>query len=302
MSSSIGVLARDEYDADVLDGVLLHKPFLDAVGNPTEEWVIPWIPSSYSLSVFITCLIVGTFAFQIGRCDTLILGNVAADIEIGDREPANTFNAIAIILIAGECQLHFNASSPSSLEGACSSFQTLLDIIAKNRHAKGDAVLERLNDAPIDSEKVQATKREILLAIEAEDEAKSSLHWRMFLTSSIIDRTPMKIIRSFWLPMIREWIGSGPIAYFTYFFDIGCVPLYVAIERIGRRLTLMYGAIVINVLVLIFTALQAMPHMTSIQWAGIRIIFVFLFVFGYARQKLRLALPLGNRALGASTY
>src|ERR1700761_2984344 len=68
------------YAAGVLGGVLLHKPFLDAIGNPTGEWVIPWISSSYSLSACISCLIVATFAFKIGRRGTIILGNVAAII------------------------------------------------------------------------------------------------------------------------------------------------------------------------------------------------------------------------------
>lgn len=89
---------------------------------------------------------------------------------------------------------------------------------AKNRHAEGDDALERLNDAPIESESVQRIKQEILFAIEAEDEAASSLHWKQFLTSGIIDHTPMRIIRRlcicFWLPMIREWMGSSLMAYY----------------------------------------------------------------------------------------
>ena len=47
----------------------------------------------------------------------------------------------------------------------------------------------------------------------------------------------------------------------------------------------MYGAVVMSILILIFTALQAVPATSSIQWAGISIIIVFLFVFGYAWQR-----------------
>ena len=80
-------------------------------------------------------------------------------------------------------------------------------------------MLAQLNDTPIESEKVQYTRREILAAIEAELEANSSLHWKQFLTMGIVDKTRMKIIRRlcmcFWLPMIREWMGSSLIAYYS---------------------------------------------------------------------------------------
>jgi hypothetical protein len=83
---------------------------------------------------------------------------------------------------------------------------------ARNRWEEGDAVLAQLNDADVSSEQVQQTRREILLSIEAELEANSSLHWKDFLTMGIVDKTRMKIIRRlvmcFWLPMIREWVGN----------------------------------------------------------------------------------------------
>jgi hypothetical protein len=90
---------------------------------------------------------------------------------------------------------------------------------ARNRHAEGDAPLAHLNDAPVDSPQVQQTRQEIMIAIEAEMEASSSLHWKQFLTMGIIDRTPLKIVRRlcicFWLPMIREWMGSSLMAYYS---------------------------------------------------------------------------------------
>jgi hypothetical protein len=58
-----------------------------------------------------------------------------------------------------------------------------------------------------------------LAAIEAELEANSNLHWKQFLTMGIVDKTRMKIVRRlcmcFWLPMIREWMGSSLIAYYS---------------------------------------------------------------------------------------
>lgn len=66
------------YDAGVLGGVLLHKPFLDAIGNPKGEWTIALISSSYSLAACVTTVIVAPFTFRLGRRGTIILGNVAA--------------------------------------------------------------------------------------------------------------------------------------------------------------------------------------------------------------------------------
>jgi len=181
---------------------------------------------------------------------------------------------------------------------------------ARNRLDEGNAVLCQLHDASIESPKVQETRREILTAIELELEANSSLHWKQFLTLGVVDKTELKIIRRimicFWLPMIREWMGSSLMAYYSSVvlagvgarpslisllsgilnicFALGCVPLYFTIERVGRRSVLMYGAMVMSVLILIFTVLQAVPATSSIQWASIGVIFVFLFVFGYAWQ------------------
>lgn len=67
-------------------------------------------------------------------------------------------------------------------------------------------------------------------------------------------------------------------------YALGCYPLYFTIERVGRRSVLMYGAMAMSVLLLIFTVLQGVSPTPSTQWASIGIIFVFLFVFGYAWQ------------------
>jgi MFS family permease len=67
-----------KYDAGVLGGVLLHKPFLDAIGNPTGVYIIPMISSSYSLAACVTSFFVAFVAFRIGRRGTIILGCVAA--------------------------------------------------------------------------------------------------------------------------------------------------------------------------------------------------------------------------------
>ncbi|QDS68611.1 hypothetical protein FKW77_001242 [Venturia effusa] len=319
------------YDAGVLGGVLLHKPFLDAIDNPEGEYIIPMISSSYSLAACVTALLVGTFAFRIGRRGTVILGCVAAIIgsviqsssysvaqlivgrictgfaigcissavptyltetgmEIGDRGPANALNAA--LLISGVPLAYW------------------IDYGFTKMDNQSDIALSQLNDLPVDSEKVQQIRRDIMLAIEMELEADSSLNWKQFLALGVVDKTELKIVRRimicFWLPMIREWMGSSLMAYYSSvilsgvgarpslvsllsgilntIYALGCYPLYFTIERVGRRAVLMYGAMIMSLLLLIFTVLQGMSPAPSTQWASIAIIFLFLFVFGYAWQ------------------
>lgn len=102
---------------------------------------------------------------------------------------------------------------------------------ARGRIAEGDAVLARLHDAPsTDDPRVQQTKQEILVAIEVELEASASLHWTQFLTMGLIDRSPLKIARRlcicFWLPFIREWMGSSLMAYYSRCLILGIEQKY----------------------------------------------------------------------------
>ena len=261
------------YDAGVLGGLLLHQPFLDAIGNPTGEYTIPMIVSCYSLAAAVTALVISFFTFRLGRRGTIILGNIAAVIgsviqassysiaqlvvgrivtgfaigcissavptylsetgnNIDSRGPANAFNAA--LLISGvplaywidygfiKYNTQFSWRVPIIFQcvfaitsGTCMFFlpDTPRILYAKSRIDEGDAALTQLNDLPLEHEKVQRTKREIMTVIETELEAAQSLHWTQFLTMGVIDRTPMKIIRRlcicFWLPMIREWMGSS---------------------------------------------------------------------------------------------
>jgi MFS family permease len=90
--------------------------------------------------------------------------------------------------------------------------------------------------------------------------------------------------------IILAGIGAKPslvsllAGVLNIFFALGCFPLIFTIERVGRRSVLMYGAMAMSVLIGIFTVLVAIPPTPAIQWASIGIIFIFLFVFGYAWQ------------------
>lgn len=68
------------------------------------------------------------------------------------------------------------------------------------------------------------------------------------------------------------------------FAALGCVPLYFTIERVGRRTVLLYGAMVMTVLITIFTVLVALSSSDAVRWAAIGVMFTFFFVFGYAWQ------------------
>ena len=181
---------------------------------------------------------------------------------------------------------------------------------ARGRPELGDDALCRLADLPLDDPKIQRTRQEIFMAMEAEEEAKSSLKWTQFLTSGVTDKTPLRIVRRlcicFWLPFIREWTGSSMLAYYStvtlsqagasptlvsllagvqnIIFAAGCVPLYFTVERMGRRTTLLWGAILMSTLMLIFLVLQAIDPTKSMQWASIAIIWIFLFIMGWAWQ------------------
>jgi hypothetical protein len=65
----------------------------------------------------------------------------------------------------------------------------------RGNEAKGDEVLCRLNDKPLDHPFVQLTKREILGAIEHERSSTNKLHWKQFLNMGIVDKSELRIIR-----------------------------------------------------------------------------------------------------------
>ena len=193
--------------------------------------------SAYSVSQ----LIVGRLCtgFAVGCISSAVPTYLTeTGVEIGDRGPANAFSSILLVsgvpiaywIDYGFTKMYDQASWRVPIILQCifaflseGTMYFLPDTprwyYARNRFEEGDAVLARLNDAEVESEKVQYTRREILLAIESELEASASLHWKDVLTMGIVDKTKMKIIRRiciyFWMPMIREWIGSSLIAYYS---------------------------------------------------------------------------------------
>lgn len=111
----------------------------------------------------------------------------------------------------------------------------------------------------------------------------------------------------FWLPVIREWMGSSLIAYYSsvilstiagphssrpcpgvlnIFFALRCVPLYFTVERVGRCSVLLQSAMAMTNLITIFTVLVASGSGdTPIEWVSVAIIFSFRFLSGYSWQR-----------------
>lgn len=158
-------------------------------------------------------------------------------MEIGDRGPANAINAI--LLISGVPLAYwidygfvryngqFSWRVPIIFQcifaitsGGCMFFMpdTPRWYYARKRQQDGDNALCQIADLAIDDPKIQQIRQEIFMAIEAEEEAKSSLKWTQFLTMGITDKTPLRIVRRlvicFWLPFIREWTGEFLLSYF----------------------------------------------------------------------------------------
>ncbi|KAK4915782.1 hypothetical protein LTR49_016151 [Elasticomyces elasticus] len=247
--------------------------------------------SSYSVAQ----LIVGRLCtgFAIGCISSAVPTYLSeTGVEIGDRGPANISGVpLAYWIDYGFIMMDNQASWRIPIvfqSGApCIFFLIRRDgIMPASRWDEGDAALAQLNDSEVHSEKVQNTRREILAAIEAELEANASLNWKQFVTmGENIDcgqGEPGSIILA---TVARPGLVSLLSGVLNIFYALGCVPLYFTVERVGRRSVLLYGAIVMTVLLSVFTALVALgPGHPNIQWASIGVLFLFLFVFGYSWQ------------------
>jgi MFS family permease len=80
----------------VLGGIQATPQFLDAIGNPTGPMIIPVIASIYNLAAGIMSLCVSSFAMQIGRKGTILVGCFL--ICIGALLQASTYSVAQIIV------------------------------------------------------------------------------------------------------------------------------------------------------------------------------------------------------------
>ncbi|RFU34871.1 hypothetical protein B7463_g1442, partial [Scytalidium lignicola] len=63
------------YDAGVLGGVQGTKPYLDALGNPTGQYIIPMIASAYTLAAAVCAIAMMFVGLPFGRRNCVLLGD-----------------------------------------------------------------------------------------------------------------------------------------------------------------------------------------------------------------------------------
>lgn len=175
---------------------------------------------------------------------------------------------------------------------------------AKGYDAKGDDILCRLHDAPLDDAAVQNMKAGILASIKFEEgnEHKFSLIDLVWDRSDI--RAGRRIRISFMILALQQMMGINLSVYYSTvifsqvglspflsqllaaimntLFAAGTIPLVFTIERVGRRNVMMYSAAVLTVCMTVFVAMIGLPNPSpTTQWVAVAAIFVYNTVFGY---------------------
>lgn len=84
------------YDAGVLGGVQNTQPFLQALGNPTGQYVIPMVASSYVLAATVCSIGVMFFGMHLGRRMCIMLGNMC--VIVGTAIQASAMGVAHIIV------------------------------------------------------------------------------------------------------------------------------------------------------------------------------------------------------------
>lgn len=67
-------------------------------------------------------------------------------------------------------------------------------------------------------------------------------------------------------------------------FAAGCIPFIFFVEKLGRRSIMLWSAVLMSIFMLIFLVLQAINPTTSMQWASIGVIWIFLFTMSFGWQ------------------
>jgi hypothetical protein len=79
---------------------------------------------------------------------------------------------------------------------------------AKGRIEEGDSVLSRLHDLPLDDEKVQAQKKEILDSLELEEHAENRLTFKSLIWDNTELRVGRRIRISFMILSLQQMMGE----------------------------------------------------------------------------------------------
>ncbi|KAG0645448.1 Sugar transporter STL1 [Hyphodiscus hymeniophilus] len=175
---------------------------------------------------------------------------------------------------------------------------------AQNRVAEGDSVLQRLHDLPLEDDRVQLQKREIMTSIELEEKEENKLSVKSLLWDNTELRVGRRIRIAFLILSIQQMMGINMLVYYStrifaniglsdYLsqllaavmntgFAIGTYPLPYTIEKFGRRPIMIWSAVICSISMLIFVIMIGLPNPTiATQWTAVSFVIVYNFAFGY---------------------
>lgn len=166
-------------------------------------------------------------------------------------------------------------------------------------------------------------KTSILAAIKLEDMEKSDFNpmWLVWDTSNL--RIGRRIRIACLLMAVQQMMGINMVVFYlvlilaqlnlstfltsilagvvTTCFAISTVPLVFTIEKLGRRVIMIGGSVVIIIALSIFMAMIGIPEdskSTATQWVGVVMIIIFHCCFGYAWNGVPWLYPIEVRNLG----
>ncbi|PVH77658.1 general substrate transporter [Cadophora sp. DSE1049] len=175
---------------------------------------------------------------------------------------------------------------------------------AKGMDDKGDDVLCRLHDAPLDNPAVQNMKQGILASIKLEESNETKFNLLDLLWDRSDLRAGRRIRISFMILALQQMMGINLSVYYSTvifsqvglspflaqllaaimntLFAAGTIPLVYTIEKVGRRNVMMYSAVVLTLCMVVFVAMIGLPNPSvGTQWTAVAAIFVYNTVFGY---------------------
>jgi len=177
----------------------------------------------------------------------------------------------------------------------------------KGRMADGDAVLERLFEAPLEDPRVKYVKDEILASIALENEEKAKFRISLIFWDNSELHVGRRIRIAFMLLFLQQMNGINLVVYYATvilmeiglspflaqiiaavvntFFALCCYPLIWTIERFGRRRIMFYGIIGITVTMLIFQTMVSLPPdkiTQGTQWTAVTFVILYEGILGYS--------------------
>ena len=176
---------------------------------------------------------------------------------------------------------------------------------ARGRLEEGDRCLARLHALPVEHDRVQAQREEILASLKEEDDATSFNFWLLFWDNSEL-QFGRRLRTSFLILWAQQFLGINMLVYFStqIFSNLGYSPLLSGIlagvmntifavasyppiwfiERIGRRPMMFWCAIGCGICMIVYVALTTLPpdKMTdATNWAAVVFIILYNVVFAF---------------------